>query len=373
MRQTQRSREIRARSAAHAAPHRRRAPRKGGAGRVVGAVLLLLVVAAAIAAAVGWSVLNRPAVKVASGKPIEIEIAQGSSTAAIAQQLADAGIVDNALMFRIQSRLSASDGQLKAGVYDLETGMSYDAALAKLSKGPDIVYYDVPIPEGFTAKQIAARFAARAKIPEDEITALVTKGAEEYSDLYPYLKGAYDGSLEGFLFPATYRVKEGTSAHDVVLMMLAKFDEEMSGVDLTYAKAHGLDLADVVTIASILERETKLAREYPIVASVIYNRLAKPMRLQLDSTVFYGLPTGTTTIMKVDLSNGEPHNTYSHDGLPVGPISNPGLAALQGAAAPAETDYYYYVLTGKDGSQTFTHSYDDFLKAVAVYKKVFGK
>ncbi|MDP3631386.1 MAG: endolytic transglycosylase MltG, partial [Actinomycetota bacterium] len=129
---------------------------------------------------------------------------------------------------------------------------------------------------------------------------------------------------------------------------------------------------DVVTIASILERESKLPKEFPLVSSVIYNRLAKPMRLQLCATVLYKMPEGTTRVTDADTKRESPYNTYVHDGLPVGPISNPGLAALTAAAAPAETKYYYYVLTGKDGSQTFAATYDDFLKAKKVYKDVFG-
>jgi UPF0755 protein len=122
-------------------------------------------------------------------------------------------------------------------------------------------------------------------------------------------------------------------------------------------------MGDVVIIASILEREAQLAEEFPLVSSVIYNRLALPMRLQLCATVMYTMPEGTTALTNADLEQETPYNTYLHDGLPVGPISNPGLAALQAAAQPAETKYLYYVLTGDDGSQTFTETYDEFLRA----------
>jgi len=340
---------------------------------VFGAVVLLLVVAALVAVAVGWSMLNRPDIKVAAGVPVEVEIASGSSTAAIAETLASAGVVENALMFRLQSRLTESDGLLRAGVYTFSTGMPYNLVLEKLKIGPDIVYYDVPIPEGFTAKQIAQRFAARAQIPEAELVALVTSGANTFVADHPYLENAYGDSLEGFLFPATYRVKEGTSARDVVEMMLDKFDSVIADVDMSYAKSKNLDLRDVVIIASILERESKIQKEFPLVSSVIYNRLAKPMRLQLCATVLYKMPEGTTKLTNADTKVDSPYNTYIHDGLPVGPISNPGLAALTAAAAPAKTKYYYYVLTGKDGSQTFASTYDEFLRAKQVYQDVFGE
>lgn len=379
MRRSERSQAIRARAAATAAPGPRRAsaPRRtpqkrGSVIRVFGAIVVLLIVAAFVAVAVGWSMLNRPAVEVAAGAPVEVEIASGSSTAAIAEKLASAGVVENALMFRLQSRLTESDGLLRAGVYTFSTGMPYDLVLEKLKIGPDIVFYDVPIPEGFTARQIAERFTARAQIPEAELLALVTGGAGEFAADHPYLENAYGDSLEGFLFPATYRVKEGTSARDVVEMMLDKFDSVIAGIDMSYAKSKNLDLRDVVIIASILERESKIQKEFPLVSSVIYNRLAKPMRLQLCATVLYKLPEGTTKLTNADTKLDSPYNTYIHDGLPVGPISNPGLAALTAAAAPAKTDYYYYVLTGKDGSQTFASTYDEFLRAKQVYQNVFG-
>lgn len=346
--------------------------KRGGAGRVIGAILLVILVLVAAGASVAWYFLYQPDAEVTAGKPVVVVIKSGASTAAIAQTLSDAGVIENAMMFRLQSRLAEADGTLRAGEYELSTGMPYDLVLAKLAEGPTIVYFEVPIPEGFTARQIAARFAARAQVSEDELLALMTTGADEFVAEHPYLEGAYGGSLEGYLFPATYTVKEGTTAREIVKMLLTKFDDVVADIDLSYAKAHNLDLPDVVTIASILERESKLPKEFPLVSSVIYNRLAKPMRLQLCATVLYKMPEGTTKVTDADTKRESPYNTYVHDGLPVGPISNPGLAALTAAAAPAETKYYYYVLTGKDGSQTFAATYDDFLKAKKVYKDVFG-
>jgi UPF0755 protein len=348
--------------------------RKGGAGRVIGAILALLLVVAAIVAAVGWYQFLRSETSIAAGQPVALTIAKGSSTAAIAAALVEKGVVANSSMFRLQARQAKADGTLKAGEYELSTGMPYDIVIKKLQAGPTIKYFDVPIPEGFTARQIATRFAKRANLSEEKLLSLMLGGAEQFSGDHPYLKGAYGGSLEGFLFPATYRVREGTTETAVVEMMLKKFDQEIAQIDMTYAKSKNLTVTDVVIIASILERETNLAKEYPLVASVIYNRLKIRMKLQLDSTVFYGMKPGNNGVIhKSDLTDGKPHNTYSHAGLPAGPISNPGAKALEAAAAPAKTDYLYYVLTGKDGSQTFTNNYPDFLDAVKVYKKVFGK
>ncbi|MGB4593999.1 MAG: endolytic transglycosylase MltG, partial [Coriobacteriia bacterium] len=346
--------------------------RRGGRGRTLAIIAVLVVLTVAVAGGASWYLLYRPDSAFTAGTPVHVVIASGSSTRQIAEQLSEVGVIENALMFRWQARQSGKDGKLKAGEYDLATGMPYDMVLEALSAGPVIVYYTVPIPEGFTARQIATRFSERAKIPADELMTLVTSGAGEFSADHPYLTGAYKGSLEGFLFPATYEVREGSSAHDVVEMMLDTFDANLAKVDLSYATSKNLNVYDVVTIASILERESKLPKEFPLVSSVIYNRLKKPMRLQLCATVLYELPEGTTKLKDSDLKLDSPYNTYIHDGLPVGPISNPGLAALEAAANPAKTGYYYYVLTGKDGSQTFTTTYSEFLQAKEVYKQVFG-
>jgi UPF0755 protein len=350
-------------------PQRRQPKKLSKRGRTI---LLSVVSVVLVVALIGAWLLLRTEKSVPAGNSVTVVIQPGESTAAIGRQLAYVGVVPNSLMFRLQARFLAN-GKLKDGDYKFKTGMSYDAVIKKMVAGPDIVYYDVVIPEGFTAKQVARRLAARAMIPEDELMSLVTSGAPEFEKEFPFLKGAYGGSLEGYLFPKTYRIKEGTSAKAALRMMLGQFNTEIAGIDLSYAKKHGIETSGVVTIASIIEKEVKLQREYPMVASVIYNRLAKPMRLQLDSTIFYFLPEGETHITNADLFNMSPYNTYRRMGLPPGPLSNPGIEALQAAAKPSTTNYYYYILTGKDGSQTFATTYEQFLVAKKKYKEVFGK
>ena len=355
-----------------ATPTERRAPRRRRKGCLIAAIALGLVVVIAIAGAIAYDTLYRAENPVAAGQPVEFQVQKGQSVSQIGEALAKAGIVRNANMFRWQARNSNVANKLLPGSYTLATGMPYDLVLKKLASGPDIVYYDVTIPEGFTVRRIAARFAKETGVSETELLKLVLRGAPQFSARHPYLKGAYDGSLEGFLFPKTYHIKQGTSATDIIEKMLDQFDEEFASVDMTYAASKNLDVKDVVIIGSILERETKLPKEYPLVASVIYNRLALPMRLQLDSTVFYGLPEGTKILRTVDIQTQTPWNTYRMSGLPSTPICNPGIAALKAAAKPAKTKYLYYVLTSKDGSQTFTTNYEDFLKAVQKYRKLFG-
>lgn len=344
------------------------AKRRGKTGIVV-----LLVVAAVlvVGAGVGWWLLTRVEHPVKAGNSVEVRIPQGAGTEQIARMLSSYGVVNNSLMFIVKTKLAKS--ALRPGTYQLATGMPDDLVLKRLAAGPQVTYVDVMIPEGFTAAQVARRFAARAGVSEDDMMELVNHGASDFADGHSYLAKAAGGSLEGYLYPATYRIKKGTKPSAIVEMMLDKFDEAAAKIDMSYARSKNLTQADVVIIASILEREAKIRREYPLVASVIYNRLHERMRLQLCATVLYVLPEGTTKLTNDDLFNPSPYNTYRNKGLPPGPICNPGSEAMRAAANPARTKYLYYVLTGKDGSQTFTKTYKEFLAAKKKYHEVFGK
>ena len=333
---------------------------------VAGSVAAVLV----IGAATGWWLVSRTEHPAKKGQQVEVRIPEGASTEQIARMLSMYSVVKNSLMFQIEAKLDKA--ALRPGTYELSTGMPDELVLKTLSAGPQVVYYDVVIPEGFTAKQVARRFAARAGVPADEMMSLVTSGASQFQGKHPYLAGAAGGSLEGYLYPATYRIKKGTQPAAIVEMMLGKFEAATANLDMSYARSKNLTLSDVMIIASILEREAKLPKDYPTVASVIYNRMHLHMRLQLDSTVYYVAPEGTVKLSNADLQNASPYNTYRHLGLPPGPIANPGIEAIQAAARPSQTNYLYYVLTGKDGSQTFTTNYKDFLAAVNKYHQVFG-
>lgn len=339
-------------------------------GRLVATMLLLLVMAVGAAA---WLVLFRSPTSVESGRAVQLEIPSGASTARIADILADAGVVANPQMMRVRARLLRADGSLKPGVYDLETGMSYAAAIERLVNGPPVAYVTVTIPEGFVVAQIAERLEEQVGIPQADTLALADGGIEHFVDDHPYLADAHRGSLEGFLFPKTYRIEEGSTAEQVLRMMLRQFDTELAQVDLEAARARGFDVVDLVTMASIIERETRLDRERPLVSSVIHNRLDKGMLLEIDATIEYVLPGTRFRLRYSDLRIDSPYNTYRYKGLPAGPISNPGLASLKAAASPAETDYLYYVLTDEDGSHTFTSNNKDHLKAKARSKEVFGR
>jgi UPF0755 protein len=323
-------------------------------------VVVVLLVGVPIYAA--WQLFLVPEVDVVVGTPVVVDIPSGSGTGAIADILAEAGVIDNAAMFRLRARLDKIDGKLRSGTYELTTGMEYDAIVKKLLAGPPVEYVTVTVPEGLTIEQIAARFEEKAGIPAMDITILAYQ-ADTFVAGHPYLADVYNNTLEGYLFPKTYRVVEGSTARDVIELMLDQFDTELALVDLSYPTSRGMTLHQVVTLASMVEREARLDNERQLVSSVIYNRIDRGMRLEIDATIEYIIKERKPRLLNSDLEIDSPYNTYRNAGLPPGPIAAPGLASLQAAAAPAETNFIYYVLTGQDGSHTFAETYAEFLQA----------
>jgi UPF0755 protein len=340
-------------------------PRRGRRGRIVGRVLgaaLVVVVLAFLALIFAyWWLFVMPAVDVAAGIPVRVVVAEGEDSSEIAETLAETGVVPNANTFRRRASDLGLDAVLQPGVYELETGMEYDTVISRLAEGPPPSYVIVTIPEGWTIEQMAERYEAQAGIPAEEFRSLASEGAAQFDDAF--LESNPTASLEGYLFPKTYEVEEDMAARDVIKMMLDQFALETAGMDTTSLAAGDLTIHDWVTIASIIEREVRVPDERRLVSSVVYNRLAAGMRLEIDATIEYVLPGIRPRLSNADLQIDSPYNTYRYGGLPPGPIASPGSAALRAAAAPADTDLVYYVRTGEDGSHTFTNNYTDFLEA----------
>ena len=223
---------------------------------------------------------------------------------------------------------------------------------------------DVTIPEGYTRSQIAD-VAKDAGLSGDyeKATAKAPKGFDIAKTGAPK-----DASLEGFLFPATYELEKGASVDDLVKDQLSAFDQNISQVDLKAAKQKNLTIYDVVTIASMIEREVQVPKERPLVAAVIYNRLAQGIPLGIDATLRYDLDNFDKPLTESDLQTDSPYNTRLVTGLPPTPIANPGLDSLKAAADPANVDYLYYVVKpGTCGEHFFTSDYDKFLAASDKY------
>lgn len=341
-------------------PRGPRAPRSGlrPAQRLAIAVGALAIVVFAIVFGV-WSTLFRPLANVPAGRHVTLTIAKGSSGDEVATMLARAGVVTNPTMFRLRASLLGAAGDILPGTYTFTTGSGYDGVVRQLQQGPLITYATLTIPEGWGIEATAARVQRLCGIPATTFIKLATTGAARFH--YAFLADNPTKSLEGYLFPKTYQVRQSSTATDVINMMLAQYGKETAALDYSYATSKHLTPHEVLTIASIIEREAALDRDRPKVASVIYNRLGIGMRLQLDSTVQYALH-GKAKLTLSDLTNSSPYNTYAHTGLPPGPICSPGLVSIQAALAPATTSYLFYILTGKDGSQSFTSSYAKFLQ-----------
>jgi UPF0755 protein len=329
------------------------------------AIVFLLVVALGASGLVWWT-LYRPALDTVAGQPVQIEVPKGASTAEIGELLANTGVVANPFMFRLQQRSSADTRPLKAGVYDLATGMTYEAALTALREGPVIQYVSFTVPEGWTLEQISKRVEEKTGVPAADVLALASTGAAQFD--YPFLADNTTGSLQGYLFPKTYRVKVGSTAKEIVGVMLQQFGKETAGLDMSYAASRGLNMHGVVTVASIIEREARVDKDRPLISSVIYNRLGRDMKLEICATVQF-VVGNKPRLLYSDLKVQSPYNTYIHKGLPPGPIASPGIASLQAAVAPAQTQYLYYVLTHRDGSHSFSKTSAEHLRYKAQAEK----
>lgn len=293
---------------------------------------------------------------------ITVQVEQGDSTSRIAQKLHDAGVVTSSLLFRTLAWVEGRGRDFQAGTYSMHVGMHYGEVFSLLEKGPQAAGR-LTVPEGFSLRQIAERVGQDTFISQD---AFLEAASGRFSSAY--LPEDNETNLEGFLFPKTYDLAAGEDASSLIQQMLAQFDEEAAGLDWFQAEKLGVSKYQIVVAASIIEREARLDSERPLIAAVIYNRMAAKMMLQMDATVQYALaqlpgqPPWKQNITYDDLKVESPYNTYLNFGLPPGPICNPGLASLQAALNPAQVDYLYYVATGTDGSHFFTKSYDEFLR-----------
>lgn len=293
-----------------------------------------------------------------------MEITPGLGIAEIGKILVDKNVISNAFYFDLYAKSSGLGSRFKPGNYIFSENMKYGEVVKILAEGPrKKKIYKIVIPEGFTVEQIAERLDKNTPINGGEFKrlALDIRGLGALN--YYFLKDNQAGSLEGYLFPKTYSFLEEKTAEEVLRIMLDQFDEEIGKFDFGYAKEKGMSIHEIITIASLIEKEVSIPAEREVVAAVIYNRLKKGMSLQMCATVQYVLPERKQHLSNEDLKIDSPYNTYIYRGLPPGPICNPGSTSIRAALNPASVDYLYYVLTGSDGSHTFTNSYDEFIKA----------
>ena len=339
-------------------------------------VLWLVVAVLAVAlVAIGTTVVIRhfqtqSVAGVEAGTPVTVTITSGSGDGDIAQLLQSAGIIDSTKSFMEAVSKANADGKLKGGTYTIAAGSDPSDVVAALMKGPDTV--KLTIAEGLTVQQTADKVQDTLGIPASDF--LAQAKASNYVTDYPFLAGAYDDSLEGFLFPETYSFSGGETADDVIRAMLDQFKSVISTIDLTTATQGGVTLNEyqVVVLASLIERETAVSSERPLVASVIYNRLNAGMYLQIDAAIAYAL-NKTGLLTEADLQVDSPYNVYTNHGLTPGPICSPSAESIRAAAAPAATGYYYYVASSAlDGTHVFCETDEEFEAAREAYNAAMG-
>jgi UPF0755 protein len=350
-----------------AAGPRARRTRPRGTPNVVARRILALVFLAIVAVAAWFLVsLFQPFGGDGSGS-VTVTVPQGASVGEIGDILARRGVVSRSFFFELRARLGGHSGDLKPGVYKLKHDMSYSAALDALTKGvaPDVV--QVVIPEGRSRRETAPL----AKGLKGSYLAATVRS--------PYLNPRRYGArharnLEGFLFPASYQLKKGASARTLVKEQLQAFRQNFSRVSLAYARKKNLTPYDVLTIASMVEREAELPKDRPLIASVIYNRLHDHIPLGIDSTLRYALGDWTKPLRVSQLASPSPYNTRNHQGLPPGPIGNPGLASIQAAAHPAHSQFLFFVVKPcGNGAHVFAKTNAEFERDSARYNAARAK
>ena len=287
-------------------------------------------------------------------------VRDGSTLNEVAAELESNKIITGKRLFLIWARLMGYSRSIKAGEYRLSPAMPPLQILETLSKGI-VITHPVTIPEGYTIKQIAALLDEKGLVSKDVFLSIT--GDPDVIKRY----GMPGHSLEGYLYPDTYQFDRGLSPALIVDVMVKHF-LGVTGPFREKIEQSGMTLKEVITLASIVEKETGRAEERPIIASVFLNRLKKRMRLESDPTVIYGIDNFSGNLKKKHLTQRTPYNTYVIRGLPLGPIANPGKEAIEAVLSPAKTNYLYFV-SKNDGSHYFSKTLVEHNKAVQKYQK----
>ncbi|MGM9937157.1 MAG: endolytic transglycosylase MltG [Candidatus Ornithomonoglobus sp.] len=323
-------------------------------------VFVIIIAVIILAGAVGFGVILSDSNGISIGNDITVTVAEGEGASVVADNLEENGIIKYPMVFRILSKVGGYDNKYQPGAITIRSGMSYNDILQQLiTVDRDTV--TVVIPEGYEARQIQQALSD-AGLP----------GAEGFMEAldpslydYRFLENIPDrtGKLEGYLFPATYKIPENYTAQEIVNLMLKSFDETFIEGYYDRAAELGMSVDQVITMASIVERETNEDTERAKVAGVFYNRLNSGMKLQSCATVQYILGERKPVLSIADTQIDSPYNTYVYSGLPAGPICNPGAACIAAALYPENTDAYYFCLS-KSGEHIFSTTYEDHVKAM---------
>jgi UPF0755 protein len=295
------------------------------------------------------------------GRPVTLVIPAGSSAGQIAEILEENGVVPSAADFTREVTALGVAAQLKAGPYEMVTGMSPVAVVAMVVEGPPAAeVFRLTVVEGLTVPQTLDRLAAATPFPAADYRRALL-GGEVTSPLLPDEPVGLQ-AWEGLLFPDTYEFDDRDTPADILQRLADTMVARVGEIDWSYLSEIGLDRYDGIIVASLIEREAAVDEDRANIASVIYNRLDIDQLLQIDATVLYALGEQKSRITADDLEVDSPYNTYLYHGLPPTPIAAPGAASLRAASDPAMTDYFYYVLTDPSGQHSFAETFEEFIE-----------
>jgi len=297
----------------------------------------------------------------------EITLEDGASLQEVAAVLESEGIIGNALIFRLENILKGNNNPFNGGTYTVNSLMSANNINYVLRQVPvESNDATIIIREGRSVGEIAEYLETNEIVGAGHFIEVANTGDFRYGFLEEV--PPRENRLEGYLFPDTYFISEEASPEEIIDKMLTRFEDQYDEDCRVRAAEMGLTMDEVIIIASMIEKEIRREDEREIAASVIYNRLELGMKLEIDATVLYALGVKKDKLLYEDLETPSPYNTYLNEGLPAGPITNPGKACINAALYPSETDYIYYVVKNDEtGEHFFTNDYDEFLIAKELY------
>jgi UPF0755 protein len=293
-------------------------------------------------------------------KNTEIEIPKGSTFRQAVDILSEQKLIRDKKIFLLLGRLTGADRKIRAGFYSIWSNMSPWDIFKSIRKGR-IIEYEVRILEGDSLPEIADAFSKAGIAAYDEVMSISKD--REYLSSYKIEAP----SIEGFIFPDTYMIPKGVKTKDALGSMIDRMREKYSGKLLEKAQKIGMTETEVLTLASIIEKEAVVDSERPLISAVYHNRLHKHMQLQADPTCIYGIKSSKEKITRTDLQRKTPYNTYIINGLPPGPIASPGLKSISAALNPADVPYLYFV-SNNDGTHIFSVTLSQHAEAVKAYR-----
>ncbi len=333
-------------------------------------ILVILLVAAAAGSYYYYLQLLDPVAPEATDQYTLVDIPSGANTEIITAILYDEGLIQNELAFRVFVHQHDLAQGFIAGQYELSPAMDLEQIVRKIQSGD--VYVETvwfTIPEGYTIEQIAGTLEQQGLIQGEQFLEIAAHPPSELKEKHAFLQELdhadikYD--LEGYLFPDTYEIYTDTGLNDIIEMMLRRTDQIINQEYRQRMEEKGLSLHEILTIASLVEREARVDHERSLIAGVIYNRLEIDQLLQIDATIQYILGETKEFLTYDDLEVDSPYNTYQYAGLPPGPIAAPGEASIKAALYPEDSDYYFYNYKYDDsGEHYFSHSYEEHLQNV---------